>query len=151
MAKKLVLEDRIEIAASPTVLWTYLTKLERWPDWFPSLTEAEWVHGTPWTAGARFHRTISWGFPLGDVTGEVTITEIIPSTFVAWEGQVGMVKALHSFRLAGTVAGSEVTVRHELESSLMPLVRLLFLPRRMRGKYQAALEGLKMYVETGKV
>jgi uncharacterized membrane protein len=151
MAKKLVLEDQIEIAASPTVLWTYLTNLEHWPDWFPSLTEAEWVHGTPWTAGAKFHRTIGWGFPLGDVTGEVTITEITPSSFVAWEGQVGMMNALHSFCLNGTVAGSEVTVRHELQSSLMSLARILFLPRCMRNKYQAALEGLKMYVETGKV
>lgn len=151
MAKKLVLEDRIEIAASPTVLWTYLTKLERWPDWFPALTEAEWVEGTPWTAGAKFYRTMRWGFPLGDVTGEVTITEITPSTFVAWEGQVGMMNAIHSFHLTGTVAGSEVTVRHELQSSLMPLARILFLPRRMRNKHQAALDGLKMYVETGKV
>ena len=153
MTKKLkpraVVEDRIEVAASPEVLWTCFADLNKWLHWFPTLIEAEWIAGTPWTTGARFRQVVRFGFPLGKVTGVATIIEISASPYVAWKGKVAGIEAIHGFRFDATAGGTEVLSRHEFYGSLALLARLLFLTRRVHKIYQAALEGLKAYVETG--
>ncbi len=146
-----VVEDRIEIAASPEVLWTCIADLGKWPDWFPALVEAAWIAGTPWTVGAQFRRAVTCGFPLGKVTVVATIVEISPAPYVAWEGQVMGMEMVQGFRFDATANGTEVLSRHEFYGSLVLLARLLFLTRRVHKIYQAALEGLKAYVETGVV
>jgi len=155
MAKKrkplAVVENRIEVAASPEVLWTCFADLKKWLHWFPALVEAEWVMGTPWTMGARLRQTVEFGFPLGNVTGVATIVEISPSPYVAWEGSVAGVEAIHGFRFEATDVGTEVLSRHEFYNPLALFARLLRLTRRVHKIYQAALKGLKAYVEVGTV
>jgi uncharacterized membrane protein len=144
-----VVEDRIEVAASPEVLWTYFADLSKWPDWFPALVEAEWIAGTPWTVGAQFRQAVRLGFPLGRVTAVATIIEISSSPFVVWEGKVAGMEAVHGFRFDATVGGTEILSRHKFYGFLALLTRLLLLTRRVHKIYQAALEGLKAYIETG--
>jgi len=155
MAKKrrplVVVEDRIEVAASPEVLWTCFADISRWPNWFPALVEAEWIAGTPWTVGAQFRQTVTYGFPLGRVTGVATIVEVSASPYVAWEGKVAGMGAIHGFRFDATAGGTEVLSRHEFYGSLALLARLLLLTRRVHKIYRAALEGLKAYIETGTI
>ena len=146
-----VVEDRIEVAASPEVLWTCFADLSKWPHWFPALVGAEWLAGTRWTMGAQFRQTVRFGFPLGTVTGVVTIAEISASPYVAWEGKVAGMEAIHGFRFEPTAGGTEVLSRHEFYGSMTLLARLLFLRRTVHKTYGAALEGLKSYVETGTV
>ena len=146
-----VVEDRIEVAASPEVLWTCFADLNKWCHWFPALVEAEWIVGTPWTTRAQFRQTVRFGFPLGRVTGVATIIEVSASPYVAWEGRVAGMEAIHGFRFDATSGGTEVLSRHEFYGSPALLARLLFLTRRVHKIYQAALGGLKAYVETGTI
>ena len=146
-----VVEDRIEIAASPEVLWTCFADLSKWPHWFPALVEMEWIAGVPWTMGAQFRQTVRFGFPLGKVTGTATITEVSAVPYVAWEGKIAGMEAIHGFRFDATVGGTQVLSRHEFYGSLALLARFLFLTRRVHKIYQAALEGLKAYVEMGTI
>jgi hypothetical protein len=146
-----VVEDRIEIAASPEVLWTCFADLSKWPRWFPALVEIGWVSGTPWTLGAQFRQTVRCGFPLGTVTGIATIIEISAVPYVAWDGRIVAMEAIHGFRFDATAGGTEVLSRHEFYGSLALLTRLLFLTRRVHKIYQVALEGLKAYVEMGAI
>ena len=146
-----VVEDRIEVAASPGVLWTCFADLGKWPHWFPALVEAEWIAGSSWTVGAQFRQTVRCGFPLGKLTGTATIVEISTGSYVAWEGKVMGMEAVHGFRFDSTAGGTEVLSRHEFYGSLTLLARLLLLKRRVHKIYRAALEGLKAYVETGTI
>jgi len=146
-----VVQDRIEVAASPEVLWTCFADLGKWPHWFPSLLEAEWTAGTPWTVGAQFRQTVRWGFPCGKVTIVATIVEVSAAPYVAWEGKMAGIEVIQGFRFDATAGGTEVLSRHEFYGSLALLARFLFLTRRVHKIYQAALEGLKAYVETGTV
>ena len=146
-----VVENRIEVAASPEILWTCFADVGKWPRWFPGLIEMEWTAGTAWALGAQFRQSVQFGFPLGKVTGVGAITEISPSPYVAWEGKVVGVEAIHGFRFDATASGVEVLSRHEFYGSLALLARLLFFTRRVHKIYQAALEGLKAYVETGTI
>jgi len=146
-----VVEERIEVAASPEVLWTCFADFSKWPHWFPALVEAEWIAGTPWTVGAQSRQTVRFGFPLGRVTLVATIVEVSAAPYVAWEGKVAGVKVIHGFRFDATAGGTEVLSRHEFYGSLALLVPLLFLTRRVHKIYRTALEGLKAYVETGTV
>ena len=146
-----VVEDRIEVAASPGVLWTCFADLNRWPHWFPSLIEAEWIAGRSWTMGAQFRQTVRVGFPLGRVTGVATIVELNAGSYVAWEGKVVGMETIHGFRFDSTAGGTEVLSRHEFYGSLALLARLFFLKRRVHKIYRAALQGFKAYVETGTI
>jgi hypothetical protein len=146
-----VVEDRIEIATSPEVLWTCFTDLGKWPAWFPGLVKAEWKVGTPWTPGARFCQTIKMGFPLGRLTPVAVIVEISPSPYVAWEWKIAGIEAVHGYRFDATAGGTEVLSRHELYGFPAFLSRLGFVPRRLHKVYQAALRGLKAYIETGTI
>ncbi len=146
-----VVEDRIDVAASPEVLWSCFTDTDKWPQWFPALLEIEWIDGIPWTMGARFRQVVQFGFPLGRVRGIATISEISASPYVAWEGKVAGIDAIHGFRFDATPSGTEVLSRHEFYGSLALLARVLFFTHRVHRIYRAALEGLKAYVETGTI
>lgn len=146
-----VVEDRIEVAASPEVLWMCFADLSKWSHWFPALVEAEWLTGNPWMIGAQFRQTVRFGFPLGRVTGVATVVEVSAVPYVAWEGKVAGMEAVHGFRFDAIVGGTEVLSRHEFYGSLALLARFLFLTRRVHRIYQTALEGLKAYVETGTI
>ena len=146
-----VVEDRIEVAASPEVLWSCFADLNKWHYWFPALIEADWIAGTPWTMGAQFRQVVRFGFPLGKVTGVGTIIEVSALPYVAWEGRVAGMEAVHGFRFDATAGGTEVLSRHEFYGFLALPARFLFLTRRVHKIYRTALGGLKAYVETGTV
>jgi len=146
-----VVEDRIEVAASPGVLWTCFADLGKWPHWFPALVEAEWIAGNAWTMGAQLRQTVRCGFPFSRVRGVATIIEISAESFVAWEGRVMGMEAIHGFRFDSTAGGTEVLSRHEFYGSLALLARLFFLKRRVHKIYRPALQGFKAYVETGTI
>jgi len=146
-----VVEDHIEVSASSGVLWACFADLNKWPHWFPALVEAEWVAGNPWTMGAQFRQTVQVGFPFSKVTGVATIVEISTGSYVAWEGKVMGMEAIHGFRFDDTAGGVEVLSRHEFYGSPALLARFLFLTHRVHKIYRAALEGFKAYVETGTI
>jgi uncharacterized membrane protein len=146
-----LVEERIEVAASPEVLWTCFANLDKWPQWFPALIEAEWTSGTPWTVGAQFRHAVRYGFPLGRVRAKATIVEVSASPFVAWEGRIAGMDVIQGFRFDAAASGTEVLTRHEFYGFLAIPARLLFLTRRVRKTYRAALKGFKDYVEAGTV
>lgn len=148
---QVVVEDSIEIAASPEVLWTSFVDIDQWFHWFPDLIAVEWVAGAPWTLGAQFRQTVKFGFPLGQVTGIGTIVEISAAPYVAWEGKVAGIEAIHGFCFDATIGGTQVISRHEFYGSQALLARFLFFTRRVHRIYQAALRGLKAYIETGMI
>ena len=144
-----VVENHIEVAASPEILWTCFADITKWPHWFPALVEVECLSENAWVLGAQFRQVVKFGFPLGKVTGIATITEVSSSPYVAWEGKIAGMEAVHGFRFDATPGGTEVLSRHEFYGLLALVTRLLFLTRRVHKIYQAALEGLKAYVEVG--
>ena len=146
-----VVENRIEVAASPEVLWTCFADLGKWPHWFPALVDVEWTSGTSWTLGAQFRQTVRFGFPFGTVSGSGTVVEVSAAPYVVWKGKVMGVEASHGFRFEATAGGTEVLSRHEYYGGRARLARLLLLTRRVHKVYQAALEGLKAYVEKGTI
>ena len=146
-----VVEDRIELATSPEVLWTCFADLGKWQAWFPALIEAEWNYGSPWTIGAQFHQAIKFGFPLGRLMATATIVEISPAPYVAWRWKVAGMEAVHGYRFDATLGGTEVLSRHEFYGFPAFLTRAFFLTRRVHTIYQAALHGLKAYIETGTI
>ena len=146
-----VVKDRIEVAASPEVVWICFADLRMWPQWFPALIETGWVAGTPWTTGAQFRQTVEFGFPLGKVTATATIFEVSGAPYIAWEGKVAGMEVIHDFRFDATAGGTEIVSRQEFYGPLALLARLLFLTRRVHKIYQAALENFKVYVETGTI
>ena len=146
-----VVEDRIEMAASPEVVWTCFADLAKWPTWFPALAEVAWVVGPPWTIGTQFHQIVRFGFPLGRVEAVATIVEISPLPYVAWEGKVAGMEAVHGYRFDPVAGGTDALSRHEFYGPPAFLARLLSLTRRVHKIYHAALGGLKAYVETGTI
>ena len=146
-----VVENRIEIAASPEVLWTCFSDISHWSHWFPALVEAAWTAGIPWTLGAQFRQTVEFGFPFGTVSGDGIVVELSATPYVAWQGQVVGTEAIHGFHFEATAGGTQVISRHEFYGGRAVVARLLFLTRRVSRIYHQALQGLKVYVEKGTI
>ena len=146
-----VVENHVEVAASPEILWTCFADISKWPHWFPALVEVEWLSEHAWILGAQFRQVVKFGFPLGKVTGLGTIVEISPSPYVAWEGKVMGIDAIHGYRFDATKEGTRVLSRHEYYGAPALMARLFFLTRRVHRIYQTALEGFKAYIETGTI
>jgi hypothetical protein len=144
-----VVENQIEIAASPNVVWTCFTELTKWPLWFPAMTDAQWLSDDHWRVGSHFQRTIEYGFPLGKVTEGATIEELNVAPFAVWRGKLARMDALQGFRFDATQAGTLVLSRQEFYGPQAMLAKVFFVTRRINKVYQAALEGLREYVETG--
>jgi hypothetical protein len=146
-----VVENRIEVAASPEVLWTCFSDISHWTRWFPALVEATWTAGIPWTLGAEFRQTVEFGFPLGTVSGSGVVVELSATPYVAWEGRVMGTEAIHGFHFEATAGGTQVTSRHEFYGGRAVVARLFFFTRRVSRIYRQALQGLKVYVEKGTI
>lgn len=47
------IESTIDIAAPTDKVWAIMTDIERWPDWTPTVSQAELLGGTDLTVGGR--------------------------------------------------------------------------------------------------
>jgi len=118
----MVVENTIEIEASPSTVWAVTTDVERWPEWTPTVTSVELTDGKPLGPGSKV-RIKQPGQP----EAEWTVSAYRAGKFFEWESRrSGLTfRATHIIKVDGT--GSACTVRLEatgfLSVLLWPLLR----------------------------
>jgi uncharacterized protein YndB with AHSA1/START domain len=143
----------IEIAASPELIWSTLSDVERWPEWTRSVTEVERLDAGDLGAGSRA-RVKQPGMPR--LVWEVT--EYVPGEVFSWTSKAPGVTTTGGHRLAadpngrgsgGDAPGDRVTVTLTLdqEGFLAPVVWRL-TGARSRRCVQMEAEGLKRRCES---
>jgi uncharacterized membrane protein len=137
-------ETSIEIAASPELIWSTLSDVERWPEWTPSVSEVERLDAGDFGAGSRA-RVKQPGMPR--LVWEVT--EYVPGKVFSWASKAPGVTTTGGHRLV-VDQGDRVTVTLTLdqEGFLAPVVWWL-TGSRSRRYVQMEADGLKRRCESG--
>jgi len=147
-------ETSIEITASPELIWSTLSEVERWPEWTNSVTEVERLDTGDFGVGSRA-RVKQPGMPR--LTWEVT--EYAPGEVFSWASKLPGVTTTGGHRFApgpsGSASGSDVpsgrvtvTLTLDQEGFLAPVVWRL-TGSRSRRYVQMEAEGLKRRCESG--
>ena len=147
-------ETSIEITASPELIWSTLSEVERWPEWTNSVTEVERLDTGDFGVGSRA-RVKQPGMPR--LTWEVT--EYAPGEVFSWASKLPGVTTTGGHRFApgpsGRGSGSDVesgrvtvTLTLDQEGFLAPVVWRL-TGSRSRRYVQMEAEGLKRRCESG--
>ena len=146
-------ETSIEITASPELIWSTLSEVERWPEWTNSVTEVERLDTGDFGVGSRV-RVKQPGMPR--LTWEVT--EYAPGEVFSWASKLPGVTTTGGHRFApgpsGRGSGSDVpsgpvtvTLTLDHEGFLAPVVWRL-TGSRSRRYVQMEAEGLKRRCES---
>jgi len=137
-------ETSIEIAASPELIWSTLSDVDRWPEWTPSVSEVERLDAGDFGPGSRA-RVKQPGMPR--LVWEVI--EYVPGKVFSWASKAPGVTTTGGHRLV-VDQGDRVTVTLTLdqEGFLAPVVWRL-TGSRSRRYVQMEADGLKRRCESG--
>ena len=137
-------EVSIEIAASPELIWSTLSDVERWPEWTASVSTVERLDAGEFGVGSRA-RVKQPGMP--GLVWEVT--EYTPGEVFNWTSTVTGVTTTGGHRLAPARDGRvSVTLSLDQEGFLAPVVSRL-TGSRSRRYVQMEADGLKRRSESG--
>jgi len=140
----------LDFAASPPVLWATFAEVSKWPRWCKVVESAQWIAGSEWTLGAQLELAMDLPFPVRHWRGTAVITEIQPAASVAWEtGYPLEVIVIHSCQFKPSELGTLLTIREAYYGNAVWLYRLERFPDQMSKAFEAALQGLKVYLEVG--
>ncbi|HKA83775.1 MAG TPA: SRPBCC family protein [Acidimicrobiales bacterium] len=137
-------EVSIDIAASPELIWSALSDVERWPEWTASVSAVERLDTGDFGVGSRA-RVKQPGMP--GLVWEVT--EYTPGEVFNWASKVPGVTTTGGHHLAPARDGHvAVTLSLDQEGFLAPVVSLL-TGARSRRYVQMEADGLKRRSESG--
>ena len=131
-------EGRIEIGASPEVVWDSLADFERWPTWSPGVDsvslEGPVAEGTTfrWKAGAT--RLVS------------VLRRVDRPRELGWSGKAMGIQAIHVWRFESRGGGSVASMEESFDGLLAKLLRAR-LQRQLDDTTAKGLQALKETAE----
>lgn len=144
----LIIEETIEIDASPEEVWRLFGDLSTWSHWNRTCRKAAFVSGEPWTPQSRFTMTMHLGpIPL-TATVEITEMQAGLSRVVSWRGGRLGIQGNHRWQLEALDVDRTRVVSHEVfTGATLPLLRLGGLQPLVKYLSRAWLHGLKQAAE----
>ncbi|HUO04362.1 MAG TPA: SRPBCC domain-containing protein [Candidatus Binataceae bacterium] len=136
--------NEIEIAAPPERIWRWLTRVARWPEWYPHSYAIEFVTGKPpdLALGTEF-RWSTFGF---SSISRVIIFE--PPYELAWDAR-GVLYAFHGWLIVPEENGKSRVVTEVCHNGIVPTLSWWALRMVVHAAHQTWLECLKQAAEGG--
>lgn len=119
----LVVEESVEIAASPEKVWKVFTDEQSWTKWNPVIRSVRSLRGTPWTMGWEFE-FVCKNPPLPPLKVRPIVLEVSVPSLVRWFGTAPGVSGTHWFLFEKSETGTRATSYEEFTGVLAPLLRL---------------------------
>jgi uncharacterized protein YndB with AHSA1/START domain len=136
--------NEIEIPAPPRLVWAWLVRASRWPDWYPNAHDVRINDGADadLSVGARFTwRTFG-------VSIRSVVLELVPLERIAWNGFGIGVDVYHAWLITPTSSGSHILTEETQHGWAARLGSRLF-PDRMSRFHQLWLEQLSVSARRG--
>jgi hypothetical protein len=134
--------NEILINASQETIWSWLTYVTSWPQWYENSSNIETLNQIDdyLTPETRF----KWRTFKTNITSE--IKEFEPYTRLSWEAKGFGLKAYHGWLIIPIENGCKV-ITEETQYGLLPSLGRSFIKKGLLEQHQKWLEGLKMKSE----
>ena len=139
------IEETIQIATAPEVVWKLLVDTHTWPHWWPGCLEAETKDRKQLHDGSEFTLLLKLGWINFRVQPKVN-GATAPKSLV-WTGRGAGVTGRHAFYLDARPAGTFVRQQETFHGPGVLPFRLLRLDHATRRMFHANLRGLKRLAE----
>jgi len=136
-------EEIVVIDASPGIVWTVYSDVERWPDWTPVMQKIERLEAGPLALGSTARIEAKGGPP-----SVWTVTEFTDGRSFTWESSARGVKLVAWHLIEADAGGSKVRLGVQM-GGLMATLLGPFLRSVARRNVRAEAEGLKGNCESG--
>jgi uncharacterized protein YndB with AHSA1/START domain len=133
-----VASGRIEIDASPEIVWEVLATLDRWPSWNPDVKSVA-LDG-PVAPGTRFR------WRAGPSTITSTLREVVRPQRISWVGRTMGIHAVHVWLIEGRDGGAAAITRESWQG-LLPRMFRSVMRRQLQRSTDAGLQRLKIEAE----
>ena len=130
--------NKIVIEAEPAVIWAWLIRAPRWPEWYPNSAAVRLPDGAgpDLAAGLEFHwRT--FGVPLVS-----TVREFVPGERIAWDGRAPGLDVYHAWVLERSGERETLVLTEESQHGWLARLSNFVMPNRMSHYHQIWLERL---------
>ena len=135
------IEDAIDIAAPPEVVWAVTKDVENWHEWTPTIDSVELLDGEPLAAGSRA-RIKQPGMP----PAEWKVTSVTSGESFSWQATVRGIHMVATHEIAAAAQGTRNRLRIETSGVLAVLLwPLLYLS--LRGALRKENAGLRRRCE----
>lgn len=142
---KVFVSNRITIPAEPRVVWAWLIRAKRWPEWYPNSADVQLPPGAGADLGPdmRFHwRT--FGLPLVS-----TVREFVPEARIGWDGHAIGIDVYHAWVLEKIGPRETLVLTEESQNGWLSRLSHFVMPNRMSSQHQIWLEALSAKAQSG--
>jgi len=136
--------NALDISAPPGIVWTWLVRAARWPEWYGNCKNLKFVSepGPDLKPGTVFEWT-TFG-----VRVRTRVEEFEPPSRLAWLGTGPGARGYHGWLIERTGEGCRV-VTEETQRGIVPSLGRWFLQRALLRQHQIWLEGLARLARSG--
>lgn len=137
-------ERSVVIARSPSEVFAFVSDLKNEPRFHTDVTESRQLSPGPIGVGTTFKMTNA---RMGGKRGTARVTRFVPGREIVFEGEIGKMRPVRTYRVEPEGAGARVS--HRLQVQLAGPMRLMsFMMRRMVAKgWDGFLGNLKRVME----
>lgn len=125
----MIIEESVEIKASPAVVWRVFSAMEDWKNWNPVCENCCIISGDGMAANTCF--TFSMRPYYLPIKVMPTIIKCEPGKEVVWEGRRFGVHAVHRFTFEEKKESVCLTSSESFRGPLLWLCKLIFIPGRL--------------------
>lgn len=143
----IVVEQAVEIGASPERVWEVFAAIDRWPRWNPVCLAAGHVAGRRWSRGSSIRMKLKLGPLAFQVQPRLIAVE--PARRVAWLGRGYGLEGLHTFTIEENGGGTRVTSHERFSGPMLSVFKLIGFPRWAERMVDAWLAAIKREAEQG--
>jgi uncharacterized protein YndB with AHSA1/START domain len=140
---KFFVHNRINVNASPEIVWELLIDAEKWPQWYNGASDLalQDTLSDKLGSGSVFTwRTMGLNF-------ESTITEFVPYSRLSWESMKNSIRGYHAWLIIPTESGCTV-ITEESQFGWLTFFEKLFQPNKLRRLHDVWLEEIKRIAES---
>lgn len=143
---KVFVSNRITIRAEPQIVWAWLVRARKWPEWYSNSANVELPNpGLDLAPGMRFQ----WQtFGVNLVS---TVREFELYSRLAWDARATGIEAYHAWVIEKRGEGETLVLTEETQNGWLARLGRILMPGRMHRQHQIWLEGLRDKAESGSV
>lgn len=136
------LHNKIEIEASPKIVWEILTNAEDWPNWYKGMKNVNVVDSDAGIIDGK----VDMAFNTMNRDFNARVTEYEPYKRLSWETIHPKMMGIHAWLMIPTEKGTLV-VTDESQYGKLARLQKVFVPNKLRKLHDVWLEEMKAKAE----